>query len=210
MQDRQLNFNPYNYQTTDAYFAYHTHIEGDARFYELLFANDSLTLGYNQSNIAQRSPSRSSEQRLHKSRPIRLVAVRRQGTDVLSGRSIWSRGIHFRRQRRDPAWLRQGATTHGRVLGGFPRYRSPGGFRVCMSGTRCRVAVFKHHERQRRVRGLALLCIHAGLGREPRHGVCRCSELGGPFTPACRRPVTLAQRPWHGALNCLPRRQLRW
>ena len=51
MQDRELNLNPDNYQTTDAYFAYDTLIEGDARFYELLFANDLLTLGYNQSNI---------------------------------------------------------------------------------------------------------------------------------------------------------------
>ena len=51
MQDRELDLNASNFQSTDAYFAYDTLIEGDARFYELLFANDLLYLRYNQSNI---------------------------------------------------------------------------------------------------------------------------------------------------------------
>ena len=51
LQDRELNLLRSDFQTTDSYLAYDTLIEGDARFYELLFANDLLSLGYNQSNL---------------------------------------------------------------------------------------------------------------------------------------------------------------
>jgi len=40
LQDRELDLKKDDFQTSDEYFAYDTIIEGDARFYENLFAND--------------------------------------------------------------------------------------------------------------------------------------------------------------------------
>ena len=52
LQDRELDLGKLDsFQTTDGYLAYDTIIEGDARFYETLFANDLLHLGWSQSNI---------------------------------------------------------------------------------------------------------------------------------------------------------------
>ncbi len=51
LQDRELNLDQRDFQTSDQYLAYDSVIEGDARFYEILFANDLLKLGYTQSNI---------------------------------------------------------------------------------------------------------------------------------------------------------------
>ncbi len=54
LQDRELDLGKTDSpQTTDSYLAYDTVIEGDARFYETLFANDLLHRGWSQSNITQ-------------------------------------------------------------------------------------------------------------------------------------------------------------
>jgi hypothetical protein len=54
LQDRELDLSKTDsFQTTDGYLAYDTIIEGDARFYETLFANDLLHLGWSQSNITK-------------------------------------------------------------------------------------------------------------------------------------------------------------
>ena len=57
LQDVELNLQKSDFQTSDQYFAYDSIIEGDARFYETLFANDLLDLGYTQSNIIQAADS---------------------------------------------------------------------------------------------------------------------------------------------------------
>ena len=53
LQDRELDLNKQDFQTSDGYLAYDTIIEGDARFYETLFANDLLHLEWRQSNITE-------------------------------------------------------------------------------------------------------------------------------------------------------------
>jgi hypothetical protein len=53
MQDRESDLQKQDFATSDAYFAWDAMIEGDARFYEYLFENQLLNLGYSQSTIVQ-------------------------------------------------------------------------------------------------------------------------------------------------------------
>jgi len=52
LQDRQLDLRWEDAEDSDSYLAYDAIIEGDATFYELLFANDLLHLKYDQTDIA--------------------------------------------------------------------------------------------------------------------------------------------------------------
>ena len=53
LQDRELDLNKQDFTSSDNYLAFDSMIEGDARFYEYLFENDLLQLGYPQSAIVK-------------------------------------------------------------------------------------------------------------------------------------------------------------
>jgi hypothetical protein len=51
LQDQELDLQNSSIETSDGSLAYNTLVEGDARFYELLFMSDVQNLGFSQSNI---------------------------------------------------------------------------------------------------------------------------------------------------------------
>ena len=51
LQDRELDLNKQDFTSSDDYLAFDSMIEGDARFYEYLFENGLLALGYPQSDM---------------------------------------------------------------------------------------------------------------------------------------------------------------
>jgi len=55
LQDREIDLNKQDFASSDDYLAFDSMTEGDARFYEYLFENDLLSLGYPQSAIVKMS-----------------------------------------------------------------------------------------------------------------------------------------------------------
>ena len=53
LQDREIDLNKQDFTSSDDYLSFDSMIEGDARFYEYLFENDLLKLGYPQSAIVK-------------------------------------------------------------------------------------------------------------------------------------------------------------
>ncbi len=115
LQDRELNLDKEDFNTSDEYFAWDAIVEGDARFYELHVHQGSLPADFRMRG--RHDPGRATPGLLVQFRSARVATLRGTGAHLPIGSDLSRQGLQLRRKRSRSTRLRQGAHPHRRLLG---------------------------------------------------------------------------------------------